>query len=282
MKYSVLMSVYKKENPAFFRLSIESMLNQTFPPDEFVLVCDGALTQELDSVIYEFSEKFHDFFRIIRLKENKGLGYALRVGVVECKNELIARMDSDDVSKPNRCEIQINYFKKHPNVGIIGGYVEEFSDSVHVVESIRCVPEHQKEIIKFIKKRNPFNHPSVMFRKSSVLSSGNYKNVRYMQDYFLWVDMLSSGVQGYNIPTVLVSMRAGSNLFKRRSGIQYLRIQKNLLQYMKEKKIINSFEFLVFLILRTISSLSPNWIRKVVFKKFLRSEANINDIRKED
>lgn len=272
-KYSVLMSVYYKENPLFFSQSLDSMINQTIRPDEIVLVCDGPLTKELDRVINRYIKENKNLFNVIRLKENKGLGNALNIGIDNCRNELIARMDTDDVSKPNRCEKEIEVFDLNPEIGIVGSNIEEFSTSVNEMNSIRKVPEFHDDIRKFIKKRNPFNHPSVMYKKSEVLKAGNYKDVRYMQDYFLWVDMISNGTVGYNIQENLVSMRANDNLFKRRSGYEYLKIQYKLLKYMKEKKIINSFEYITFLALRSISSMLPNFIRKILFKKLLRKKA---------
>lgn len=269
-KYSVLMSVYNKEKAKFLEQSMKSMFNQTIIPNEFVLVCDGPLSDELNKIIDKFNKQYKNILKVIRLEKNVGLGCALKEGIEHCTNEFIARMDSDDISKKDRCEKQLEIFKKNPKIGIVGSNIEEFSTDVNIINSIRQVPEENDDIKRFLKKRNPFNHPSVMYKKSDVLRAGNYKNVRYMQDYFLWVDMLSNGVVGYNIQENLVSMRADNNLFKRRSGKQYLKIQKQLLKYMKEKKMINIFEFFIFLIVRTISSLLPNSIRKIIFKKILR------------
>ncbi len=272
-KYSVLMSVYHKENSLFFSQSLDSMINQTIRPDEIVLVCDGPLTKELDRVIDKYTKENKNLFNVIRLKENKGLGNALNIGIDNCRNELIARMDTDDISKPERCEKEIEIFNSNSEIGIVGSNIEEFSTSVNEMNSIRKVPEFHDDIRKFIKKRNPFNHPSVMYKKSEVLKAGNYKDVRYMQDYFLWVDMISNGTVGYNIQENLVSMRANDNLFKRRSGHEYSKIQHKLLKYMKGKKIINSFEYITFLALRSISSMLPNFVRKFLFKKLLRKKA---------
>ncbi len=269
-KYSVLMSVYYKECPLFLKQSINSMLEQTIKPNEIVLVCDGKLTKELDEVIDSFQKKYKILFNVIRYEKNKGLGYALNKGVKECKNELIARMDTDDISKKDRCEKELNMFSMHPEFGIVGSNIEEFSEDVNIVNSIRIVPENNTMIKKFMKKRNPFNHPSIMYKKSEVLKAGNYKDIKYMQDYFLWVDMISNGTIGYNIQENLVSMRANDNLFKRRSGYEYLKIQKLLLQYMKNKKIINLHEYIIYLLIRSISSILPNSIRKIIFKKILR------------
>lgn len=268
--YSVLMSVYCKEKPEFLKCSISSMLEQTVSSNDFVLVCDGPLTPSLDKVIASFQEKYRNILHVIRLKENKGLGNALQIGLRACKNEFVARMDSDDISRCNRCEKELEIFMNHSQISIVGSNIEEFSVTTDSVNSMRVVPQNNKDIVAFSKKRNPFNHPSVMFRKSDVLKAGNYSNVRYMQDYYLWIDMLSNGMQGYNIQEPLVWMRADSNLFRRRSGKLYREIQLNLFKKMKDIGYITYPEYLISIILRICSASAPNWLRQLIFKKMLR------------
>ena len=149
--YSVLMSVYHKEKPQFLRLSIESMFNQTIPTNDFVLVCDGPLNDELDEIIASFEEKYKNIFRVVRIEKNQGLGHALKVGVLECKNDIIARMDSDDISRPERCEKELEFLANNPEVSIVGALIEEFSDTPEVVNAMRVVPETHEEIIQFAK-----------------------------------------------------------------------------------------------------------------------------------
>lgn len=270
--YSVLMSVYKKENPAFLRESMESIFNQTIPTDDFVLICDGPLTEDLDEVISEMEKKYGKKLRVIRQAENHGLGYSLNLGVKECKNELIARMDSDDVAVKDRCEKELAAFDSQPDISIVGGFVGEFEDSVKNIKFVRKVPETNDEIIKFAKGRNPFNHPSVMFRKGDVLAVGNYQNVRFCQDYFLWVNLLASGYKGYNLQEVLVYMREDEKTFKRRSGKDYFKIQKKLLKMMREKDFLTYPQYLKALTIRFGSAYAPNWLRQALFKRFMRSE----------
>ena len=160
--YSVLMSVYYKEKPEYLKQSIESIQMQTLPTDNFVLVCDGPLTQELNDVIAEKEQEMQHVLNVIRLKKNGGLGNALNEGIKYCQNELVARMDSDDIAYPNRCEKQVDVFNTRPEVSVCSGIVEEFSTSCEIVDSKRIPPEKQDEIIEFAKKRNPFNHPCVM------------------------------------------------------------------------------------------------------------------------
>ncbi len=269
-KYSVLMSVYHKEKAEHLRTAMQSMFDQTVPPEEFLLICDGPLNGELDSVIADMELAHPGILRVIRLEKNGGLGNALRLGVTECRNELIARMDSDDISRRERCEKQLSYLAQHPEVSVVGGFIEEFSTTPEEVSSRREVPETHEQIIKFAKRRSPFNHPSVMYRKADVLAAGNYQDVRYTQDYYLWTAMLVKGFRGHNLQEPLVWMRADANLYKRRSGKLYIQIQCNLFRYMLEHKFITYPEYLISCAIRIGSSLAPNGLRKFLFKKFLR------------
>lgn len=277
MYYSVLMSVYKSEKAENLQIAMNSMWNQTAPPNDFVLMCDGPLTVELDAVIEEM-QNTHRELNVIRFEENHGLGYALQVGVMECKNDFIARMDSDDISRPERCEKELAVFSAHPELSIVGSVIEEFTEvepgsSVPTaINAKRVVPEKNNDIIAFAKQRNPFNHPSVMYKKADVLASGNYQDVRYMQDYYLWTHMLIAGFKGYNIQEPLVWMRADSNLFKRRSGKLYRNIQLNLFKYMRKQGFITNAQYMKSCILRVGSSMAPNWLRRFMYKKMLRKK----------
>lgn len=276
MDYSVLMSVYKSEKAEYLYIAMNSMWNQTVPTNDFVLMCDGPLTDELDTVIEEMQAEHPDTLHIIRFEKNGGLGHALQVGVKACKNDLIARMDSDDISRPERCEKELAVFAAHPELSIVGSVIEEFTEiepGVSVPSAInakRVVPEKSEDIVVFAKQRNPFNHPSVMYKKADVLAAGNYQDVRYMQDYYLWVDMLIAGMKGYNIQEPLVWMRADSNLFKRRSGKLYVEIQVNLFKKMYKAGYITYPQYLKSSAIRVCSASAPNWLRQFMFKKVLR------------
>lgn len=268
--YSVLMSVYKKENPDFLKQSIESIQNQTVPTDDFVLVCDGPLTPELDAVLVVKQQELGEVLNVVRLEKNGGLGNALNEGMRHCKNELIARMDSDDIAYPDRCEKQLAIFNTHPEVSVCSGIVEEFSESPDVVDARRVPPETNVEILKFAKMRNPFNHPCVMYKKSAVMAVGSYQDFYLLEDYYLWVRLLIAGYQGYNIQSPILHMRAGDAMYKRRSGWKHAMSQVKLFSYMKEQGFITEKRFLESVAMRIGASLSPNWLREFVFKRVLR------------
>lgn len=268
--YSVLMSVYFKEKPEYLRQSMDSIYNQTVKTNDFVLVCDGPLSDELDAVIEEMQLKFGSVLNVVRLEKNSGLGNALNAGLKHCKNELVARMDSDDISYPDRCEKQLSLFNSKPEVSICSGIVEEFSLSPDVVDAKRVLPEYHQEILEFAKSRNPFNHPCVMYKKASVEAVSSYQDFYLLEDYYLWIRMLMAGYKGYNIQEPLLHMRAGSEMYKRRAGCRYALSQIRLFYFLKLNNFISLCSFAKICLIRVVISLIPNEIRKFVFEKLLR------------
>lgn len=269
-KYSVLMSVYYKEKPEYLKQAIESMQVQTCPFDDFVLVCDGVLPSELDDVIAEKQREMGATLHVVRLSENRGLGNALNVGIKYCKNELIARMDSDDISYPDRCERQLSVFAVHPEVSVCSGSVEEFTSDPSVVDSVRVLPQSDNEIYAFAKRRNPFNHPCVMYRRQDVEKAGGYRDCYLLEDYYLWVRMLMNGCRGCNIQSPLLHMRAGDSMYRRRGGWKYARSSLRLFGFMKRSGFIGTAQYIGGCILRTGAALIPNPLRKLLYTTFLR------------
>ena len=268
--YSVLMSVYYKENPEHLKQAIESIQAQTFPTDDFVLVCDGSLNKELDSVIKKKQQEMKNILNVVRLKKNVGLGNALNKGIQQCKNELVARMDSDDISYPDRCEKQLAVFNTYSEISVCSGIVEEFATNPKVVEARRVPPETHAEIREFAKVRNPFNHPCVMYKKSDVETVGSYKDFYLLEDYYLWVRMIIAGYRGYNLQEPLLHMRAGTDMYMRRGGLKYAKTQEKLFRFMKYNGFISKGQYIKNCVIRGESSLAPNWLRKFMFEKVLR------------
>lgn len=267
-RYSVLMAVYYKENPEYLRQAIKSILEQTVPTDDFVLVCDGELSRGLNRVIKQFSNQIN----VIRLKKNIGLGLALNAGLSRCKNELVARMDSDDISLPYRCEEQLKLFENDPELGITSSNVSEFSGNPDNIVGSRDLPQSHDEIVEYSKKRNPFNHPSVMFKKSEVQEVGGYsEEYRFFEDYDLWVRMLNNGVKAHNSPEPLLKMRVSDDMYRRRGGGRYAR---NLLKFHGELKRIgwiNSTTFVSCAIPHAAVCVMPAGVRKSVYKKLRKN-----------
>ena len=267
-KFSVLMSVYDKEKPQYLEQALYSVLNQTLMPNEVLLVKDGKLNKELEEVINKVKKEYPNILNILAFSENRGLGLALNDGLKACKYDIVFRMDTDDISKNNRFEKQIKVFKDK-DIAIVGTNIEEFDENMENSLSIKSVPETSLEISKYVKKRNPFNHMSVAYRKSIILEVGSYEDVRYFEDYYLWCKVLKK-YKGYNIQECLIDVRAGKSMFKRRGGFSYV---KNIISF--EKKIlklgtINYFEFIINVIERTLIAIFPSDLRSFFYNTFLR------------
>ena len=268
--YSVLMAVYGKEKPEFFRQSIESMLAQTLPFSDFVLVCDGALTHELNEVISWAQEEMGEKLHIIRLKENKGLGKALRTGVPRCRCSVIARMDSDDISRPDRCERQFRIIERD-GYDLVSGTLQEFVREPGDMDRLRVLPRTSEEILQYAKKRNPFNHPCVMFRKESVLRVGSYQDFPGFEDYYLWIRMLRKGCKGYNVQEVILDMRTGNGMYDRRGGRDYLYWVLRFQRYLYCKNFITKKEYIQNCLVRTTVGAIPGGAREKFYHVFLRN-----------
>ena len=235
-----------------------------------MLVCDGPLPPELDDVIAEKQRQMGKAFTVVRLEKNMGLGKALNEGIRHCGNELIARMDSDDLAYPDRCEKQVAIFNRYPRVSVCSGTIVEFSDTLQTANYKRSLPERNDEILKFAKKRNPFNHVSVMYKKSAVEAVGSYQHFYLMEDYYLWLRMLMAGYEGYNIQEPLVHVRAGVNMYKRRAGWRYVKTQIELFRFMRNQGFITNRQYVESCIIRSGSALAPNWLRQYAYERFLR------------
>lgn len=216
-QYSVLMSVYVKDIPAYVNVAVESMLNQTVPPEEYVIVVDGPVTEELKSAIAKY-EADKELFTIIWLETNGGLGNALNIGLTRCRNELVARMDADDISLPERCERELELFAKYPKLVVCGCNIDEFYGSPDDIRTSRTVPETYEAIKHFMRKRQPFNHPTVMYKKSKVMEAGGYAKLPRKEDFDLFSRMLSKGYYAMNVGKVMYLYRADEGNYARRKS----------------------------------------------------------------
>lgn len=269
MKFSVLMSIYQKEVPEYLVESLESILHQTVRPDEIVIVEDGPLTEALYSVLDTYEKKYN-LIRRISFAKNRGLGLALQDGVLACKNEWIARMDTDDIAKPERFEKQVSFLKSNPDISLVGTGIEEFSETPDKPDSMTILPETNAAILKFAKRRNPFRHMTVMFKRSAVLASGNYRDFLWFEDYDLWIRMLSCGYKAANLPEILVSVRADVKMFARRGGWKYMKQDFHFQRFLLMMKWINRIEFWENVLIRGIIRLLPNKLREYFYRLILR------------
>ena len=267
-EYSVLMSVYAKENPEYLRESIESIWNQTVKTNDFWVVCDGPLTKELDAVLEENQKAHKEVFHLLRLKENVGLGRALNEGLKCCKNEAVARMDSDDIACKDRCEKQLRVLEE--GIDIVSGTVVEFEKDILHCKAKRTLPLSKEEILKFAGRRNPFNHPCVMYRKEAVEKAGGYQHFYLFEDYYLWARMLLLGVEARNLPDTLLYMRAGTGMYKRRGGWKYVKSMLHFRLFLWKSVLSSFLDFVVCAGGQMMICLIPNRLRELFYKKFLR------------
>lgn len=270
--FSVLLSVYQKEKAEYLKEAIESVyFNQILKPNEIILVEDGPLTEKLYSTIVDLKLKIgKNILKTVKLEKNMGLGNALRIGIEKCSNELIARMDTDDIAYPNRFEEQINYFKNYPETDVLGTFMSEFVDNIENIICIKDAPNNSIDMKKYMKLRDPVNHPSVMFKKSKVLEAGNYKEIFLNEDSYLWGRMLSKGCIFRNIQEPLVYFRTTDDTYKRRGGWKYIKAEYGLQKEFLKLGIINKAEFIRNITLKNIVRLVPNGVRKFIYLKILR------------
>lgn len=269
--FSVLMSIYRKEQPEYFIAALNSIIDQTVKPNEIVIIKDGKLTSILDQIIDTYSLLHPGLFKIITLNENQGLGSALQIGIKQCSHDIIARMDTDDISCKERFEKQIIIFEESKKeIDIVGAYIDEFEEDVTKILSTRKVPISNDEIYNGAKKRNPFNHMTVMFRKQTVLNAGNYQPFLWNEDYFLWVRMILNQAKMSNIPQSLVYVRTGKLMFERRGGIRYALSEIKLQIQFLRMGFISIFNAVLNIFVRTVVRLLPNKIRRYIYISFLR------------
>lgn len=270
VNYSVLMSVYCKEKPEYLRESLESMFNQTLKTNDFVLVLDGPLTDELYDVIDKFKNEYRSILNVVQLDKNVGIGLAAGIGLKHCKNDLIAKMDADDVSLPRRCEKQIKLFEKDPSLSLVGSYLSEFVDSIGNVVSVRKVPLTHNEILEYAKRRSPFNNQSVMYRKSVVESVGGYSSLKRSEDYELFVRILSRGFKTANMDESLVYFRLNNDSYKRKGTIDNLAGFINVRWKIYKMGFSSFWDFLIPTIGQLAICIVPVSIRKKIYNKYLR------------
>ncbi len=270
-KYSFLASVYRNTKLNELEAALDSWENQTIKPDQIVIVCDGELSNEVSD--YLSSKGNNSLYTFVSLKENVGLGRALAFGMEKCRNEIVARADTDDICVLDRCEKQIKYLISHPDCSIVGANIAEFIDKTENVVGYRVVPEQHNDIVNYMKQRCPFNHMAVMFRKSEVEKAGGYQHWYLNEDSYLWVRMYLAGCSFYNIQEVLVYARVGQEMYARRGGYKYYLSEKELFKYMYKHNIISFPDYFIAKTIRFIVQvLMTNRLRQWFFKTFARNK----------
>lgn len=220
LPFSVLLSLYKKENPKYLKEALDSIFCQTVRSDDVVLVEDGLLPDNLEVVVRDYERQYHEL-HVVRFEQNRGLGVALNEGMRYCKHDIIARGDTDDINHPDRFERELKILLEHPEYDLISAWIDEFVDNPKQIHSQRRLPEKPEDIYKYGKHRCPVNHPVAMYRKKAVEKVGGYQTDLFPEDYYLWMKMLKAGYKFYNIQDSLLSFRYNPETIKKRGGWRY-------------------------------------------------------------
>ena len=268
-RLSVLISIYKNEKPQYLVQCFNSLLEQTLPADEWVIVEDGPLTEELYNVLDRYEQQYPRLLKRVKFQDHVGLGAALAEGIRHCSYELIARMDADDVACKERFERQIELFLKEPELDICGTWIEEFEGDLKNTVSRRKVPVDEPDIRKYQKRRDAFNHMTVMYKKQAVLNAGNYTSVPLMEDTVLWAHMLQNNVHCANIPDYLVKARVGNDYYKRRGGWEYFKQYRNGKKEVLKTGFSSQWDFYSTVLAQFFVAMIPTAARVFVFKHLL-------------
>lgn len=272
MKISVLMSVYKKDNPIFLDQALKSIYeNQSRKPNEIVVVFDGPLTDELYAVLNAFRVGKEDIVFYYPQEVNRGLGEALKVGSEKCTGDYIFRMDADDISHPTRFEKQMAYVQVHPEIDVLGTDIAEFYINLDEANMrVRACPCEHKEIVEMGKRRNPMNHVTVCIKREALLRCGGYKGLLLLEDYYLWLRMIVSNCKLANINESLVYVRIGNGFYSRRGAKVQIRGWKVLQNYMLKYGLIKKTEAFMNMIYIRVFTYCPKFLRKMIYDKLLR------------
>lgn len=269
LDFSVSICVYEKDNPVWFKMAMDSVIEQTIKPTEVIVVVDGPVPDELDLVIKEYEKT--EWCKVIRLEINQGHAVARKTGLSACQNELVAIMDADDICVAGRFQKQLAMFVADETIDVVGGNISEFIEETSNIVGKRIVPSTDQEIKKYMKNRCPMNMVTVMFKKSSVEAVGGFIDWYCEEDYYLWIRMALAGKRFANVEDVLVNVRVGEDMYKRRGGWRYFKSEIRLQRYMRKKRVIGALTYIVNVIKRLIVQVMlPNSLRGWVFKKFAR------------
>jgi len=267
--FSVLMSVYAKDRPSWVAQALDSVLDNTAKPAEVVIMVDGPVGQDIRAVLDKAAQ--NPLIRVIYHPVNIGRGAALAIAIPQCKHELIALVDADDVSRPDRFAKQLAAFAANAALAVVGGQVQELEAETLTPLAQRQVPLTNEQIRQYIKTRMPFNNPTIMFKRQAVLDSGNFQAFGLLEDYYMWVRVAAKGYEMLNVPDILVDMRVNLDLYGRRGGYAYFRMNKRLFDKMRELHLLSAWEYYYTLSVRfCVQVLMPNKVRSWFYKRVLR------------
>lgn len=259
--FSVLLSIYKKERPSWFREALESIFSQSVQPSEIVLVKDGPLTEELEAVLYEYSLRY-PIFKFVVNETNLGLGLALQRGLLACSHEYVARMDTDDTMPIDRFEKQLSALVDDNN-DLVSCWSTILTEDMKTVVAVKQRPEQHADIVKLARRRSPVCHAGSFFKKSAVLRAGNYQHSNsFYEDYDLWIRMIMSGARFYNVQESLYNVRTTEGQIKRRGGFNYLKVEISTFYRYYKMGFYSLKDLIMNSAIRIVVRLMPGGLRK--------------------
>lgn len=268
MKFSVLLPVYGGDNPQLFTRAIASIEANSVKADQVVIVVDGPVCGDIEKILDQCEKKRFD---IVRLRVNRGLAQALNVGLEYCRYELIARCDADDFNLEHRFAYQLKQFVDNDNLVLSGGQIiEECGETL--TKLLKQVPCTHNKILSAVKFRSPFNHMTVMFKKSSVLKVGGYPDIQFREDYALWAALIANDGVVSNCTDVLVHSSGGIKMYQRRGRFSHLVFEIKLQRHLYRLKLINIFELCRNLLIRGGNMILSPYLRGLIYKTWLRKK----------
>lgn len=271
---SVLIPIYYKENIETVKSCLASMEAQTVKPDEIVCALDDPSTDEIEKAIDVFAAK--NEIKVVKCycKRGSGLGAVLKIGVDNCSCDYIARMDADDIAIPERLKRERDFLDQHQGIDVVGSNIAEFENNISEIIAYRKVPENDVDCKKMLKSRDPINHMTAMFRRSSVLKAGNYSpEMQSCEDTYLWTAFYANKLNFANIQDNLVFVHAGREMYERRSGRKAYKFVIKAIDYKQKVGLISNVEAVFQKVANFIVLMVMNkTMRAFVYEKLLREK----------
>lgn len=265
--FSVILPFYRGDHPEYLDEALLSLYRQTLRASEIILIQDGPVPEQLQAIVQKWEAKLTEL-RFVVLSSNQGLAGALNAGIDEAQFEWIARMDADDICCKDRFARQWSCIEKNPELAIVGSWIEEFGDNPKEIIATRRLPGTHHEILSYARWRCPFNHMTVMYRKSALLHLGKYKDFGAVgDDYELWARFLMNGYKAANIQEPLVKARAGEAMIsKRRRGMKYLSHEIREIRALYGLGLLKPWHFIFHVALKALVRLSPPSLVKFIYQ----------------
>jgi glycosyltransferase involved in cell wall biosynthesis len=272
-QFSLLMSVYAGDDPAYLRSAFHSVVHeQTRRPDDVVLVQDGPVPTELDAMITGLIHESPVPTTLIALDANVGLAGALDQGMAACAHDIVARMDADDIALPQRFEVQVPIVEQ--GVDVVGSSLLEFGTGPDDIVGRRVPPIDPAEIVRYARFHQPFNHPTVVYRRSTVQAAGGYRHLALMEDYLLFARMIGQGARVANVAEPLVLYRVGDGAYGRRGGVELLKSEWALQRRLRSMGFTSRLQFVRNVAVRGTYRLVPERLRTAAYRRLIATKGH--------